>query len=352
MKKLSAPVIKGVQFHHQREKESTTNRDIDYTKSHLNYDVVNSKLINFNQEVKKVISENVKSNRAVRKDAVVLCDFVITSDKSFFNGLSQEEQNRYFKKSCEFFQDRYGKDKVVYGKIHLDEHTPHMHLGLVPITQEGKLSAKTLFDRKGLRNLQNDYPKYMQQHGFEIERGEPKENVTRLETQEYKKQQAKELAEKLDNEMNAIKTLQNDLERTRLTLYNLEHLEVKKSFLGGKITISEDAFKKLMDMAKEDVINSTELNKLKKEVETLKLDNGVLKNSYDKSSRLSSKLWEETHTLKGDLKKLKDQGKAMYEVLKKHDLIPEAKQELQTIKKVEEQSQKLNRRSKSMDWER
>lgn len=265
MKKLSAPNVKGVQFHHQRERESNTNPDIDYSKSELNYDLVNCKNINFNTEVNKVIKENVITNKAIRKDAVVLTDFVITSDKEFFKGLNDEEQKRFFEKSCEFFKSKYGENKVIYARVHLDETTPHMHLGLVPITEDGKLSAKTLFNRQGLSSIQDDYPKYMQEHGFDLQRGEPKDNAKRLETQEYKRQQAKELSKELDKSIN---TLKSDLKH--ITAFDDVKLDkVPLPFMKGKIAVSKSQYEDNIKMGTLGKVTLNENEKLKRHIETL-----------------------------------------------------------------------------------
>ena len=36
--------------------------------------------------------------------------------------------------------------------VHLDESTPHMHMGVVPF-QDGKLSSKAMFDKEELKKF-------------------------------------------------------------------------------------------------------------------------------------------------------------------------------------------------------
>ena len=38
-------------------------------------------------------------------------------------------------------------DNIAYASVHLDESTPHMHMGVVPFKM-GKLSSKAMFDKK------------------------------------------------------------------------------------------------------------------------------------------------------------------------------------------------------------
>ncbi|OZV10196.1 hypothetical protein CIW83_21620 [Tissierella sp. P1] len=97
MQKVKAVGIKGMQFHHQRERESKTNPDIDYEKSKLNYDLNNQSEIDFNKKVDEIIKENVIGDKKIRKDAVRLCDIVVTSDPKFFDRLTDREIKNFLK---------------------------------------------------------------------------------------------------------------------------------------------------------------------------------------------------------------------------------------------------------------
>lgn len=192
MQKFKNHDLKGIQFHNQRERESKSNPDINKEKSHLNYDLHNQESINYNKKVDEIIKNNVITNRKIRKDAVRMCNFIVTSDKGFFENLSKKEQDQFFKKSYEFFKDRYGEDKIVSAMVHLDEATPHMHLALVPVI-ENKLSAKRLFDRKELLAIQKEYPEFIQGEGFNLQRGQEGSDRKHLTTQEFKEEKIKEL---------------------------------------------------------------------------------------------------------------------------------------------------------------
>lgn len=47
---------------------------------------------------------------------------------------------------------RYGKQNIAYATVHMDEKTPHMHLGVVPMRLEG-FSCVSMSDRKKRRIL-------------------------------------------------------------------------------------------------------------------------------------------------------------------------------------------------------
>ena len=62
-----------------------------------------------------------------------------------------------------------------------------MHLGIVPFNAEKRLSAKTLFNRQALQAVQDELPKYLNERGFELERGEKGSERKNLTVPEYKK---------------------------------------------------------------------------------------------------------------------------------------------------------------------
>src|SRR5699024_11274840 len=86
-----------------------------------------------------------------RKDAVLVNELLVTSDRDFFERLDPGEQKRFFEESYKLFSERYGKQNIAYATVHNDEQTPHMHLGVVPM-RDGKLQGKNVFkDRKSTR---------------------------------------------------------------------------------------------------------------------------------------------------------------------------------------------------------
>ena len=314
MKKIKGFGLKGVQFHHQRERESETNPDIDKERTKYNYDIENRDNIDFNERVKQIISNNVKSDRAVRKDAVRLCDFVVTSDKDFFANMSEEKQRDFFSKSVVFFKEEYGRENIAYAKVHLDEHTPHMHLGLVPIDKEGKLRAKTLFGKQGLRDLQDKYPEFMQRHGFDLKRGEPKENKKHIETVKFKKEQIKDLSNKLDKNIDSVKTQLEGVGTLERDLRGIDNIESKDSLIGSKTTIKKADYKKLVRIAKNSALLKIENSELRQENEQLKKKLELNKNN----SKSISNLAKENHQLKRE-------NKAMERVINRHNLSKEVK---------------------------
>src|SRR5699024_3433395 len=74
-----------------------------------------------------------------------------------------------------------------YATVHMDEKTPHMHLGVVPM-RDGKLQGKNVFNRQELLWLQDKFPEHMQKLGFDLQRGEKGTDREHIEMSKFKKQ--------------------------------------------------------------------------------------------------------------------------------------------------------------------
>ena len=66
-----------------------------------------------------------------------------------------------------------------------------MHLGIVPM-RNGKLSSKVMFNREELKHIQEDLPKYMNEHGFELQRGKRDSKEQHLSVADYKEKMGRE----------------------------------------------------------------------------------------------------------------------------------------------------------------
>ena len=190
MEKMKSQNLGGIQKHNQREFENHSNKDIDVSRSHLNYDVVNPSQINYRNKIMNIIEEQREGTKAIRKDAVLVNEWIITSDQKFFKDMDLEQTEKFFEAAAEFFEERYGKQNLAYGQVHLDETTPHMHLGVVPM-RDGKLQAKNVFNRKELLAIQNDLPLFLEKKGFKVNRGEPNGRRKHLTVDEFKDMQTR-----------------------------------------------------------------------------------------------------------------------------------------------------------------
>lgn len=90
MQKVKSAGLKGMQFHNQRERKSRTNDDIDHERTRENYDLKNDKNIDYNERVKEIIESQKTGTRKTRKDAVLVNELLVTSDRDFFEQLDPD----------------------------------------------------------------------------------------------------------------------------------------------------------------------------------------------------------------------------------------------------------------------
>ncbi len=134
-----------------------------------------------------------------RKDAVVMNSFVLGSDKTFFDGLAKVEQYNFFSDCYKFFAERYGEENIIAAVVHTDETTPHMHLNLMPVTKDGRLCSKQLFDKPQLQQLQTDFYETVGKR-WGLQRGKESSQKKHLSTAEFKAKKIIEQAEAIREE--------------------------------------------------------------------------------------------------------------------------------------------------------
>ena len=355
IQKFKSSDVKGMQIHNQRESENSKNVDIDLEKTKFIFDLHNHSSVNYNKRIKEILENGYKGTKAIRKDAVVMTSTLVTSDSEFFKKLSPEKQQEFFKQSYDYFKERYGEKNIVAASIHLDEKTPHMHLCSVPLTEDGKLSAKTLLDRKSLREIQDELPKHLQDKGFIIERGREGSENKHIEINEFKKQTAEKLSKELDKNIDVLKTHLNALQDVFTSRQALDSIESKKGLISSKIALKEDDYNKLLETASKAIYLSGENKLLRSENENLAQENANIKELANKNIRELQSLRKENKNIKSNLRNFKEQGQAMYNILEKHNLIPEAKLEFKKLnesKEAEKTARKVLSRTKDIEMDR
>lgn len=191
MMKIKSGAVGGIQSHNNREHEPKTNPDVDMSHSEDNYDLISCD--NYKRSIKEKLSNLVESSRAVRKDAVVVCNFIVTSDNETMNALGADRQREFFQDSVKWFSDRYGADRVLNATVHMDETTPHLHIGVMPITQDGRLSAKAIFTKTEMKAIQTEFARDVGEK-YGLERGVEGSERTHLSEARFKEQKALEMA--------------------------------------------------------------------------------------------------------------------------------------------------------------
>ena len=83
-----------------------------------------------------------------RKDAVVCVEYLFTASPEWFKTASEREQATFFEDSMNWLKTKYGAENVITATVQRDETTPHLSAFVVPITHDGRLSAKEMVGDK------------------------------------------------------------------------------------------------------------------------------------------------------------------------------------------------------------
>ncbi|MEB8704285.1 MobV family relaxase [Bacillus paranthracis] len=303
MQKFKMRDVKGLQIHNQREKESHSNSDIIQARTEQNYDLIHDKeKVDYKKLIQNRIDNGVVSNRAIRKDAVVCCSFMISASPDYMNSLSQVEQRRFFEESLRFLKGRYGEENFVYASVHVDEKTPHMHVGMVPVNEKQKLSAYSFFKNKSeLHDLQDKIYEHVKEKGFDIERGVSSDRK-HLSTQRFKAVTLQQEIEELEQEKKGIDSRLHDLKMSLDQAKSVDEIPVKEKggFIRSKtVEITSEDFESIKVLAR-----SSEA--LREDVRRLKNESGVI-------TREKDGLYREKCILEGQITELKRENRGLKE---------------------------------------
>ena len=254
--------LKGIYRHNERRNKNYSNKNINQELSYLNYSLKDCKH-SYEKEF-ELVREKYNLKGQIKTVSNIVCEYIITSDKEFFNSIGAEETKRYFGTAYKFVCDykNLGEQYILSAKVHMDEETPHMHLVFIPVvhTQDkkgnniDKIACSEFWKEKdSYRQLQDSFYNYIKANNFELKRSNENGRV-HLSVEEYKKITGFEKS----------KTLLQDIE---LELPNVPNIkDVNKLIIGRDEKIEELIIKpkdKLIEKLHEE--NCTLYNELAKQ---------------------------------------------------------------------------------------
>lgn len=173
--------------------------------------------------VRERVSEAVRSHekasgKALRKDANVLMDWVVTCPQDCPESL----RGRFFETVVSFIQRRYGAENVPGGFVHMDEATPHVHVPVVP-ERDGKLVASKVINRADLKTFHGDLGKAVDEAlGMHVsielsEERQGEKQLSRLDQREYRaaKDELAAAQERAEQEQRRLECLQREIEEVQ-----------------------------------------------------------------------------------------------------------------------------------------
>lgn len=194
--------------HNERKNTNYSNKDIIRENGKNNYSL--KQCPTTYEKVFRDIKNKYNLQGKIKNISNVACEYIITASPDFFENLSQQEIKRYFETAYRFvcgFKN-LGEQYIISAKVHLDESTPHLHLVYLPVVHTiDKKSGKNIEKlcctdfwkgKNSYKYLQDNFYDYITKSGFDLERGDTKDNkhikiedlkkVTNYEMQKYEKE--------------------------------------------------------------------------------------------------------------------------------------------------------------------
>ena len=222
--------LKGIYRHNERKNKNYSNKNIDKTKSYLNYSI-KSPQYSYEKEF-DIIKEKYNLKGQIKTVSNIVCEYIITSDKEFFESIGEKETKRYFETAYKFVCEykNLGKQYILSANVHMDENTPHLHLVFIPVVHTtdkkgnaiDKVACSEFWKEKdSYIQLQNSFYSYITQNGFNLERGKSS-SKEHLSMKDYK-------------EITNYEKTKKTLEDIKIELPNVPDI---KNF--GKLTVKRD----------------------------------------------------------------------------------------------------------------
>lgn len=186
--------LKGIYRHNERKNKNYSNKKINEELSYLNYSLKDC-THSYEKEF-DLVKEKYNLKGQIKTVSNIACEYIITSDKEFFDNIGEEETRRYFETAYKFvceYKD-LGEQYIISAKVHMDEESPHMHLVFIPVVHTkdkkgndiDKIACSEFWKEKdSYRQLQDAFYNYMVSNNFVLVRGNPTERV-HLSVEDYK----------------------------------------------------------------------------------------------------------------------------------------------------------------------
>lgn len=162
--KFKATAVKNQLRHIEREIQNSSNKDIDRSRTHLNYFLSPQRDISSYSYYKQRKEELYIYGRS---DIVHMVGWVVTAPKD----LAQEDEANFFLECYRFMENRYGAKNVVSAVVHKDETTPHLHFCFMPVKPDAKhcgekLCCKELLNQKEMSDFHPALQKHLNDKGI------------------------------------------------------------------------------------------------------------------------------------------------------------------------------------------
>jgi uncharacterized protein YukE len=187
------------------QKENTRTATEYNNKVSPGMDIFNVTLKESNDWLQDINREIQAAGAKARSNSVMALDTIYTASPQFFQERTNAENDQFFQDCLKFHNDHFGH--IISAVVHYDETTPHLHIISVPLTQDGRLSARDVVGNKAKMSKTQDQFFEQVGRGYGLERGihmDGQEKKEHISAQEHELREIKRQIARGQEELGAI----------------------------------------------------------------------------------------------------------------------------------------------------
>lgn len=191
-------------------------------------DIFNVTLKESNNWLQDINNEIKGAGAKARSNSVLALDTIYTASPQFFQERTNAENDKFFQDCLKFHNEHFGH--IISAVVHYDETTPHLHVISVPLTQDGRLSARDVIGNKAKMSKTQDAFFEQVGRGYGLERGihmDGQEKKQHISAQEHELREIKQEIARKKEYLEAIEHSE-ETARTRAQKYRQTAAELQK----------------------------------------------------------------------------------------------------------------------------
>lgn len=206
-------------------------------------EIYNQELVHSDAWLADIQREIDAAGAKTRSNSVVGLDTIYTASPEFFKLHDTQTIDKFFQDCLDYHRQRYGH--VVSAVVHYDEQTPHMHIMSVPLTRDGRLSAREIVGgRAQMAHAQNIFFEQVGQR-YGLERGVHMDGSKKRSHISAQQHRLQELQAQVQHEEKRLQQLQRRADQTlqqlRTQTEQVRHAQSDLQELQGYLTDAERA---------------------------------------------------------------------------------------------------------------
>lgn len=210
------------------QKENTRTATEYNNKVSPGMDVFNVVLKESDNWLQDINNEIKAAGAKARSNSVLALDTIYTASPQFFQERTNAENDKFFQDCLKFHNEHFGH--IISAVVHYDETTPHLHIISVPLTQDGRLSARDVIGNKAKMSKTQDAFFEQVGKGYGLERGihmDGQEKKQHISAQEHELREIKQEIARGQERLEAVEHSE-ETARTRAQKYRQTAAELQK----------------------------------------------------------------------------------------------------------------------------